>query len=245
VLLLLALWETAARSGLVSPLIIPRLESIALAFAAESVSGALLSGTARSLVLICAGLACGTLLALILTACAYANALFRSFLEVLVSIFHPLPGIALLPLVLLVFGVGTWPVLAIILHSVLWPLCVNLLSGFDNTEPLYSRIGQNYELSFPRFFLTVMIPASFPSILSGFKIAWARAWRALLSAEMLFGVSGGRGGLGWYVFNRRVFMDTPGMYAGLLMLILIGFTVETVFFGRLEKRTLLRWNVPA
>ncbi len=201
-----------------------------------------MSGTARSIALVCAGLAGGTLLAILLTAIAYANRLFRSFLEVLVSVFHPLPGIALLPLVLLVFGVGTGPVLVIILHSVLWPLCVNLLSGFDNAEPLYPRIGRNYELSFPRFFISIMIPASFPAMLSGFKIAWARAWRALLSAEMLFGVSGGRGGLGWYVFNRRVFMDTPGMYAGLLMLILIGFTVETVLFGQLERRTLLRWN---
>jgi len=161
---------------------------------------------------------------------------------VLVSVFHPLPGIALLPVLLLVFGVGTGPVLAIILHSVLWPLCVNMLSGFDNAEPLYPKIGRNCELSFFRFFLTVMIPASFSEILSGFKIAWARAWRALLSAEMLFGVSGGQGGLGWYVFNRRVFMDTPGMYAGLLMLILIGFVVETVFFRQLEKRTLQRWS---
>ncbi len=160
----------------------------------------------------------------------------------LVSVFHPLPGIALLPVLLLVFGVGTGPVLAIILHSVLWPLCVNMLSGFDNAEPLYPKIGRNCELSFFRFFLTVMIPASFSEILSGFKIAWARAWRALLSAEMLFGVSGGQGGLGWYVFNRRVFMDTPGMYAGLLMLILIGFVVETVFFRQLEKRTLQRWS---
>ena len=87
-----------------------------------------------------------------------------------------------------------------------------------------------------------MLPASIPQIISGLKIAWARAWRALISAEMLFGITSGKGGLGWYIYDRRIFMDTPGMYAGLMVLVLIGLIFESLIFNGLEKMTSRRWK---
>ena len=108
---------------------------------------------------------------------------------------------------------------------------------------VYRKIGANYALPPGAFFFRIMIPASFPHILSGLKTAWARAWRAAVSAEMVFGITGDSGGLGWFVFNKRIFMDTDGMYAGIIVLAVLGIIVESVFFSLLENHTVRRWGV--
>ena len=74
------------------------------------------------------------------------------------------------------------------------------------------------------------------------KIGWARAWRALISAEMVFGAVGSKGGIGWYLLNQRTFMDTSGLFAGIILVILIGIFVEDVVFGAIESRTLKKWG---
>lgn len=68
------------------------------------------------------------------------------------------------------------------------------------------------------------------------KIGWSRAWRAVISAEMIFGTIGSGGGLGWFIYNKRIFMDTPGMYGGVIILMLIGLIVENLFFRTVERR---------
>jgi NitT/TauT family transport system permease protein len=80
-------------------------------------------------------------------------------------------------------------------------------------------------------------------LLAGLKSGWARGWGAAISAEMIFGASGGIGGIGWYIFNKRVFMDTAGVYAGLLIIIAVGIFVEDFVFGKIEKNTINKWGV--
>jgi NitT/TauT family transport system permease protein len=87
------------------------------------------------------------------------------------------------------------------------------------------------------------VPAAFPAILTGLKIGWAFAWRTLVAAELVFGVSSRSGGLGWYVFEARAEMDTPKVFAGLFSVILIGLLVESVIFRAIEYRTVQRWGM--
>ena len=89
----------------------------------------------------------------------------------------------------------------------------------------------------------ILIPAAFPSILAGLKIGWAFAWRTLIAAELVFGVSSRSGGLGWYIFEARSELETDRVFAGLLAVILIGLIVEAVIFRFIEKRTVLRWGM--
>jgi len=60
---------------------------------------------------------------------------------------------------------------------------------------------------------------------------------------MIFGATGGKGGIGWYIFNKRVFMDTPGLFAGLIVIIIIGILVEDLAFGKLEETTIKKWGI--
>ncbi|QSX09392.1 ABC transporter permease subunit [Alkalibacter rhizosphaerae] len=242
-LLLLVAWEIFARFGGASPLAFPSLVDIGKALAESIISGDIVQQTAFSLGMILWGLFLALVLALALSTLSIINGSMDALSDTLVSIFHPLPGIALLPLVILWFGTGSKAVIIIIVHSVVWPLLLNLKSGFKSVPLIYQKIGKNYEYSLGKRMRRIYIPASLPFGLSGLKIGWARAWRAAISAEMIFGATGGKGGIGWYIFNKRVFMDTPGLFAGLVVIILIGMLVEDVFFSQVENRTVKKWGM--
>ena len=104
-------------------------------------------------------------------------------------------------------------------------------------------VGQNYGLS---GWLCHEDPHSgrpSRSILTGLKIGWAFAWRTLIAAELVFGVSSGGGGLGWFIFENKNLLEIPSVFAGLLMVILFGLVVENVVFRRIEQRTVRRWGM--
>ncbi|MEG0541595.1 MAG: ABC transporter permease subunit, partial [Angelakisella sp.] len=89
----------------------------------------------------------------------------------------------------------------------------------------------------------IMVRASAGYALSGIKIGWARAWRALISAEMAFGAVGLLGGIGWYILKQRTFMNTSGLFAGIVVVIILGILVEDVLFATVEKHTVQKWGM--
>lgn len=95
----------------------------------------------------------------------------------------------------------------------------------------------------PRYIGLILIPAALPAILSGLKIGWAFAWRTLIAAELVFGVSSSQGGLGWFIFRSRNELFTDKVFAGLVMVILIGLAVETFIFRTVENATIRRWGM--
>src|SRR6185295_6977111 len=103
--------------------------------------------------------------------------------------------------------------------------------------------GNNVGLRGIRYVVKLLIPAAFPSILTGLKIGWAFAWRTLIAAELVFGTSSGSGGLGWYIFENRNQLEVANVFAGLFTVIIIGLGVENVVFRTLEARTVRRWGM--
>ena len=103
--------------------------------------------------------------------------------------------------------------------------------------------GRNYGLRGLRLVVHILIPAALPSILSGLKIGWAFAWRTLIAAELVFGATSGKGGLGWYIFQNRNELYTDKVFAGLVLVVLIGLAVESLGFHTLERLTVRRWGV--
>ena len=125
----------------------------------------------------------------------------------------------------------------VLVHSVLWPLALNTYAGFQGVPDTLRMAGRNYGLKGLRYVLQLLVPAALPSILSGLKIGWAFAWRTLVAAELVFGASSGRGGLGWYIFQNRNELYTDKVFAGLAMVIAIGLAVENLGFHTLERVT--------
>lgn len=242
-IVLIIIWQIIYATGKFSQIIFPSAFTILHSLYNSIVSGELIYQTIYSLELILKGLCIGLILAVILSSLAILFKPLSGLVETLVSIAHPLPGIALLPLIILWFGAGEISIIFIIVHSVVWPLVLNLLAGFKAIPEIYKQVGHNYGLNSFEIIRYIMLPASLPYFLTGMKIAWARSWRALISAEMVFGAAGGKGGLGWFIFKNRVFMDTAGIFAGLIVIVVIGMMVEDIVFDKLERATIKKWGM--
>ena len=244
-LIVLALvWEGYAR-WLNNPLLFPTFLDTLKAFFTAVASGELPRAASYTIQLLLKGYAAGLVLAALLTALASATRIGADLLETLTSMFNPLPSIALLPLALIWFGLGDGSVIFVLIHAVLWAVALNTYSGFRAVSPTLRMVGQNYGLSKIGYILRILIPGAFPSILTGLKVGWAFAWRTLIAAELVFGVSSGSGGLGWYIFEEKNQLLIPNVFAGLLTVILFGLIVENLIFKTIESRTVRRWGMQA
>src|SRR5438093_7120859 len=116
------------------------------------------------------GYAAGIVLAAIFTILAISTRIGTDFLETITAMFNPLPAIALLPLALIWFGLGIPSLVFVIVHSVLWAVALNTLSGFRSVPETLRMSGRNFGLKGARYVGLILIPAAFPSILAGLKI---------------------------------------------------------------------------
>lgn len=242
VLVLAAMWEGYGRfldNSLIFPTLGETLDALYHAFFGGPLFGRLVT-TLRVLLM---GYGLGLACAAVFTTVAVSTQFGRDLLSTLTAMFNPLPAIALLPLALLWFGLGIPSLVFVIVHSVLWAVALNTLTGFLSVSETLRMAGQNAGLRGVRFVMMILIPAAFPSILAGLKIGWAFAWRTLIAAELVFGVSARSGGIGWFIFENRNLLDTPNVFAGLLTVIIIGLLVESVIFRWIEARTVRRWGM--
>src|SRR5690554_548899 len=243
VLIVLAIvWQIYAMN-LGNSLIFPTFTETVHAFVDGVVSGGLLLKAWTSIRVLLVGYAIGIGLAALLTVLAITTRIGTTILETFTAMFNPLPAIALLPLALIWFGLGEASLIFVLVHSVLWAVALNTHSGFLSVSPTLRMVGRNYGLGGFRYVWRILIPAAFASILSGLKIGWAFAWRTLIAAELVFGVSSGSGGLGWYVFEKKNQLLIPEVFAGLLTVILFGLLVENLIFRAIERRTVERWGM--
>jgi NitT/TauT family transport system permease protein len=240
--LLALLWEIAARLA-DNDLLLPTFTQTARAFFSGIASGELIDKAAISITLLAQGYLLGIFAAFALTSLAVSSRIGRDLLSTLTSMFNPLPAIALLPLALLWFGLGKVSLIFVLVHSVLWPLALATYAGFQGVPETLRMGGRNYGLRGLRFVVLILVPSALPAILSGLRIGWAFAWRTLIAAELFFGATSGKGGLGWYIFQNRNELYTDKVFAGLISVILIGLLVESLGFDTLERLTVRRWGM--
>jgi NitT/TauT family transport system permease protein len=242
IVVILAMWEFFPRAGLVSQLSLPSFSSVLKTFGLSIMDGTLLSRAFMSLKVVGTGYLLGALLGMVLAAVGVVWSPFWNLMRTFSAILHPIPGVAMLPLAILWFGIGTSAIIFTIVHAVLWPTMLSAYDGFKNVPTTYLEVAKNLELSKFQIVTKVLLPSAFSEIITGLKIGWARAWRALVGGEMVFGATGESGGLGWFIYEKRFFMDTAGVFAGLVMIALLGILVEYVIFGFIQKRTIEKWN---
>lgn len=243
ILVLLAIiWEAYARRS-ANPLLFPTFTDTMSAWWDGIVSGVIPARLAVTLRMLVSGYALGLALAAVFVTFAVSTRFGTDLLSTLTSMFNPLPAIALLPLALLWFGLGAPSIIFVIVNSVLWAVSLNTHAGCMAVSETLRMAGQTFGLKGFRYVIKILMPAAFPAILSGLKIGWAFAWRTLIAAELVFGVSSGSGGLGWYIFENRNLLDTANVFAGLLTVMTVGLLVEGVIFRTIETKTIRRWGM--
>ncbi|MFG1398007.1 ABC transporter permease [Roseixanthobacter pseudopolyaromaticivorans] len=235
-------WELYGR-WLDNPLIFPSFSETLQSLWDNTINGRIPQRLGVSMRILVMGYALGIALAAIFTTLAVSTRLGTDLLSTLTAMFNPMPAIALLPLALLWFGLGVPSLIFVIVHSVLWAVALNAHAGFLAVSETQRMAGQTFGLRGLRFVVQILIPAAFPSILSGLKIGWAFAWRTLIAAELVFGVSAGQGGLGWFIFENRNLLETAGVFAGLMTVMIVGLFIEGVIFQTIERYTVRRWGM--
>jgi len=240
---LVAAWQAYTVGLDVEPLMLPSFSISFMTLIRDLFQGDLIYKIWFSVKVLIIGYSAGLFLAAVLILWATVSRFGSDFISMSTAMFNPLPAIALLPLAMLWFGLGTASLVFVLIHSVLWAVALSTHSGFEGVSQTLRMIGRNYGLRGIGYVVKILVPAALPSILAGMKIGWAFAWRTLIGAELVFGASSGSGGLGWYIFESSQNIDTDGVFAGLFMVILIGFFVENVVFRNIERRTVNRWGM--
>ena len=239
----IVVWELYTRLADVPPLIFPTFQDTIVALWKGFTDYGLGGQIWASVGILLQGYAIGIAIGAVLSFIAVSSRFGSDVLGTLTAMLNPLPAVALLPLAMIWFGLGSKSLTFVLLHSIVWPVALNTHTGFMSVPEPLRMVGRNYGLRNVFYVAKLLIPAAFPSILAGLKLGWAFAWRTLIAAELVFGAAAEGGGLGWFIFASRNEMDIPGAFAGLLMVILIGFLVENVIFRNIESRTLVRWGM--
>lgn len=241
-ILLLIIWQASVKLLNVSPLLFPPVELVAKTLWESLIQGDLLYQTAYSLGIIVTSIAISSTMAGLFALASVKWPTAASFFDTLTAVMHPLPGLALLPLIIIWFGTGSGAVLVILVHASVWPILLNITAGIAAVPQMYLDCGRNLGMKKAAVAWRILLPGSAGYIISGIKIGFARAWRSLISAEMVFGAVGAKGGIGWYILKQRTFMNTAGLFAGIFIVILLGILIEDILFAFIERHTVEKWG---
>src|SRR5690625_297107 len=165
--------------------------------------------------------------------------LVEDTLGFLVTALQSIPSIVWFPLAIIWFGLNNFAILFIVTIGATWTMTINAVSGFKNVPTLYQRVAKTFGSSGFHFLRTVIIPASIPQIISGLRIAWAFAWRALMAGELL----GAGGGLGHLLETGRSLGQMDLVISVMIIIAIIGTIVDNVVFLKLERRVQRRWGL--
>ena len=236
------LWQIYVSVSGVSPLLFSSPVDIAEAFLEGWISGELAGATLVTLQILGLGMLLGMLVAAVLTTFATWTQIGDDVLVLLTSMLNPLPAIAILPLAILWFGLSPAALVFVIANAVTWPIAINVSTGFRTVNPTILMVGRNLGLRGFRLVKDVLMPAALPHTISGLKTGWAFGWRTIIAAELVFGVAGGGGGLGYFINDARYFLRIPEVFAGLVTIALIGIALDAVFTW-IERRTVIKWGM--
>lgn len=203
--------------------------------------GSLLDATAVSLRRVLAGYAISLGIGVPLGVLLGRVPLAEDTLGMLVSGFQSLPSICWLPLALLWFGLNDRAILFVVVMGSLVSIAVAVRDGVKNLPPTYVRAARTMGTSPWRMYTDVLFPASLPAILTGAKLGWSYAWRALMSGELLF-VSLG---LGHMLMMGRELADMSQVLSVMFVIIVLGLLTDSVIFGSLERHMRRTWGLGA
>jgi len=235
-----AIWEIVARSGIFMRKLFPTLEDAARAFYDLSVSGILEHHTVETLLRLLAGFGLAAIVGLTIGVLMGRSRRAEDICLPLVSILAPIPGLAYTPLFLLWFGPGEVSAVLLVAFVSMFPVIYNSWTGVKVVKEIWLRSAQALGADNRRIFRHVILPGALPYILTGLRLGLAQAWRILVAVEMLAAVPWG---LGWLIFGAREFLNTDAMMAGVFVIAVIGLCLEKYVFQKIENYTVVRWGM--
>ncbi|MFN2460358.1 MAG: ABC transporter permease [Candidatus Velthaea sp.] len=239
---LIVIWQAYISLAHVPPLLFASPLDVAKAVVADTRSGQITTATLHTLQVLLTGMLFGATVGFALASFAVFSRFGHDLLSVLSAVLNPLPSIAILPLAMIWFGLRPESIVFVVALATIWPVAINTDTGFRTISNTTQMAARNLGLGGARMVTDVLLPAALPYIITGLKAAWAFGWRTVVAAELVFGVAGSSGGLGWYINNARYFLQTSNIFAGLIVISLLGIAVEALFTV-IETRTVVKWGM--
>ncbi|WP_030293933.1 ABC transporter permease [Streptomyces katrae] len=239
VLALLAVWEAAPRLALVDSTFLPPVSEVAAAWWELAGNGQLAEHTRASLVRSFGGFAIAVAVAVPLGLLIGWYRPVAVLLGPLLEVFRNTAALALLPVFVLLLGIGETSKVSIVVYACVWPVLLNTISAVGDADPTLVRLARSMDLSTPRLFQKVILPASVPAIFTGIRLAGAVSILVLVAAEMI----GAKAGLGYLINASQFNFAIPEMYAGIVTISAIGVAFNQLLVS--VERRLSLWRVPA
>jgi NitT/TauT family transport system permease protein len=240
--MLLGLWEVLARGGVIDTRFFPAPSSIfavlweMLRPSPQYANGELWTHLSISLQRIAIGFLIGVVPGIIVGLAIGLFGPVRAIVQPLVDGTFPIPKIAVLPLFIMIFGIGEESKYAIIATAVIYLVLINTAAGVRNIDPIYLDVGKNFHATKLMMFTDVALPGALPLIVAGIKLSMGVALLVIVSAEFV----GAKSGVGYLIWTSWQVFQVEKMYVGLIVIAVIGF-VTAVLLSWLEQQ-LIPWR---
>ena len=237
-LFIVALWAILSFFKILNPYLMPsplRIWNAALNLIA---SGELPRHTAVSLARVWGGFGISTISALPLALLFHHKPNLHRIFHGLFEVIRAIPPLAMIPLLILWFGLGEGSKLAVIILASFFPIFISALSGLSSMDKRWLELSRSLELSFSRHLFSVLIPASLPQIITGLRLGFGYAWRALLGAELFAAASG----LGYLITDSQAMARIDQVFVGVITIGLLGAGFDALL--RLIAGKFIKYDVP-
>jgi NitT/TauT family transport system permease protein len=223
-LLLLLLWELCARTGVIDTRFFPAPTSIAAKLVELAKSGELWTDLSASLQRLLWGTLLGGIPALAIGIVMGLYRPLRAAIDPLISATYPVPKSAILPLILLIFGLGETSKIVMVALGVFYPVVINTVTGVQQIDRIYLDVGKNFRASRWQTFRTIALPGALPSIMAGIKLGIGMGLILIAISEMV----GAKTGIGFMIWDAWQVLSVETMYVGLVVISILGFVLTLI-----------------
>lgn len=232
------LWELFANVGIVNQALFskPTLIINKIIESAPTLIYHLSSTFYRLIISFFIALLIGTALGMIM---GYKKSIYR-FFNPLITTVMTIPGIAMAPVFIIWFGFGDPTIITIGIIVAFFPIVYNAATGARSVDQQYLQAAKIMGARKRDLFLRVYLPYSASYLIIGSKLGLARCWRTIIAVEFIAATSYG---LGYMIWDAYEYLNVTVVYAGVLILAIVFFTIEKTIIREIEKRTIERWGV--
>jgi ABC-type nitrate/sulfonate/bicarbonate transport system permease component len=227
-------WEYGSRSNPRLQLYLPPASQVVVALAKTLVSGPTANHLFITLARFAAGYAIAALVAVNLGVVIGYFRILHSLLDILIELLRPMPSVAIIPVAILLLGIGNSMIVAVTVYATLWPILINTVDGVRHVERTLIDTGRTFGLSRWRILRRVVLPAASPYIVTGLRISLAIALILVTTAEMVAGSKG----LGFFILDEERSLNSANMYAGIILVAGLGYALNRLFLV-LENRAMM------
>lgn len=233
---LLLLWELLSRTELIDSRFFPPPTSIVGTFWDLAVSGTLAAHVGISLTRILMGFLAGTVPGIVIGLLIGMYRPIRAFMSPLIMALMPIPTLALMPLIMIVFGIGETSKIVTIAGSVFFPVVINTAAGVASIDRAYLDVARNYGAGPKQFFTRIALPGALPVMMEGVQMGQAIALLTIVAAEMI----GANQGIGYLIWSSYKVFNFQPMYVGLILISFFGYLFSILLRGL--QRRLIPWQ---